>query len=88
MTKTMNMIFEPMDLVAASPATVSRCGMIYIEPDGLGWQPMFDIWFENNIPAILNSDERDKIQELFSTFIDPLLTYHRHSLKESSPTQN
>lgn len=37
LNETMTMLFETQDLSIASPATVSRCGMVYIEPVHLGW---------------------------------------------------
>lgn len=32
------------DLQYASPATVSRAGMVYVDPKNLGYQPYMDKW--------------------------------------------
>lgn len=39
MTKMMRLVFEIYTLRVATPATVSRAGILYINPQDLGWQP-------------------------------------------------
>lgn len=44
LTDSMTMMFEVEDLAVASPATVSRCGMVYMEPTSIGFQPLATSW--------------------------------------------
>jgi dynein heavy chain len=44
MSDPMTMFFEAEDLEQASPATVSRVGMIFCETRNIGWQPIRNIW--------------------------------------------
>ncbi|XP_076227546.1 dynein axonemal heavy chain 7 isoform X3 [Nomia melanderi] len=84
-----NMIFETMDLEAASPATVSRCGMIYMEPGALSWQPFLKSWIAN-APSAMDEWFRNFIyRSLFQRFCDPLLYWLRHSdIQEICPMPN
>jgi len=85
MSNSMNMIFEPMDLAAASPATVSRCGMIYMEPQYMGWEPLYNSWLPT-LPKTLTPDDIEEINMLFMWIINPALNYIRKKCKEISPT--
>ena len=44
MPPQVSLLFEVEDLSVASPATVSRAGMVYVDMADLGWQPYVDSW--------------------------------------------
>ncbi|XP_074648811.1 dynein axonemal heavy chain 3-like [Tubulanus polymorphus] len=81
MSNTMNLIFEPADLEQASPATVSRCGMIYLEPHQLGWRPSMNSWMQHELPKNLTEEHIELVTDLFEWLIDPCLSFIAHNCK-------
>lgn len=76
MSDTMNLIFEPMDLLVASPATVSRVGMIYMEPHMMGWMPLYQSW-KLDLPETLEDYEKEDMDVYFINILTPLLEKFR-----------
>ena len=68
---TTSMLFEVFDLQYASPATISRCGMVYVDPKDLGYTPYTYKW--------LNSREKPEEQEvlrgLFTKYLQVCIDY-------------
>ena len=48
----LRMLFEVSDLAVASPATVSRCGMVYLSHDDLGWMAYVESWMLRKLTNI------------------------------------
>jgi dynein heavy chain len=68
-------------LRVASPATVSRCGMVYLEPIHLGWKPLIKTWNESMVEVIPNL-YLDIIVRNVEGIFDKLLPFVREQCKE------
>lgn len=47
LTPLVKLLFEVQDLGAASPATVSRAGMIFLDLEELSWEPIMAMWIKS-----------------------------------------
>ena len=86
----MRVLFEVQDLAVASPATVSRCGMVYLTPEELGWRPYVKTWintfFEDD--SILSTELKEYLYSVFDSTIDPGLDKIREHFVEPVVTVN
>lgn len=77
LTPWVHVIFEVQDLAQASPATVSRCGMVYVDPTELGWIPLVKSWRSNISFLHLCEELQDFVMELFQLYLNECLKYAR-----------
>ncbi|KAJ3336288.1 Dynein heavy chain 10, axonemal, partial [Gonapodya sp. JEL0774] len=68
--KHVALLFEVGDLQYASPATVSRCGMVYVDPKNLGYRPFYQKWI-NSHPK----PDGEILMRLFNKLVPPILDY-------------
>ena len=62
----MRMIFEICDLKYATPATISRAGILYISTDaGIQWRRMLQSWLKSKSDAYFTEDVKKWLDECF-----------------------
>jgi len=71
LTPTMSMMFETDNLRSATPATVSRAGVLFLESVELGWQASMNSWVER----IENQRAKSLFGVFFNTYSNPTLEF-------------
>jgi len=72
MSDNCKMTFEVENLDNASPATVSRCGIIYVSAPDLSWEPLFETWSKDRAEKKQNvhADESDWLASFVTKYIE------------------
>jgi len=89
LSANMRMQFEVEDLEVASPATVSRCGMIYMEPESLGHDPFWTSWLQQ-LPETFSFKPAyaETLRKMCSEILPPMLTFVKKQTVEVIQTQD
>ena len=81
LTPDMRLLFEISSLKSATPATVSRAGILYINPGDLGWNPFVTSWIEKRE----NSAEKTHLNILFDKYVPILHDQISKKFKKITP---
>jgi dynein heavy chain len=82
LSSNVRLLFEVEDLAVASPATVSRAGMIYMDIDELGWMPMVTMWIKQK-PG---EEYRDLLNDLVDKYLHKVLKVKKAQCSELAST--
>ncbi|NXX48555.1 DYH17 protein, partial [Tricholaema leucomelas] len=78
---TMRLLFEISHLRTATPATVSRAGILYINPTDLGWNPIVTSWIESRSVQ----SEKAHLTILFDKYLPVCLEKLKFGFKKITP---
>ncbi|KAG8139083.1 hypothetical protein E2320_001864 [Naja naja] len=81
LTPSMRLLFEIHHLKTATPATVSRAGILYVNPQDLGWNPYVASWIESRT----DQSEKANLTILFDKYVPPCLDQLRTNFKTIIP---
>jgi dynein heavy chain, axonemal len=78
MPENVSLLFEVGDLSVASPATVSRCGMVYNDYTDLGWKPFVESWLSKKKDKILV----EELRRLIEKYLEKIIQFVRQNCVE------
>ncbi|CAN0161161.1 unnamed protein product [Scytosiphon promiscuus] len=81
LSDAMRMVFEINSLKNATPATVSRAGILFINETDIGWKPFVESWAATREDA----NERQVLPSLFEKYVEATRTIVRKGFKEVTP---
>jgi dynein heavy chain len=65
------LMFEVFDLQYSSPATISRCGMVYVDPKNLGYRPFYQRWLKGK--AKYGDTIQENFRDLYSKYFPAVM---------------
>ena len=75
------LLFEVEDLAQASPATVSRAGMVYLDVNEMGFEPYYDSWVDKKDP-----ETKAYLKEWFEKYVYKVMECKKTKCSETVPT--